>query len=77
MHDSGAAVDLVQGNLKVLFFRMETKTRLGALVLEVGKKATVRRTKQRKGQNHIRSGGSEKGSFSEGICSLGNQQPVS
>lgn len=49
VHDSVAAVDLVQGNLKILFFRMETKTRLGALVLEVGEKGNRQKDKAKEG----------------------------
>lgn len=77
MHDSVAAVDLVQGNLKILFFRMETKPRLGALVLEVGEKATVRRTKQRKGQNHIQSpdGSRLRAAFPKVFAASGTSSP--
>ena len=72
-----AAVDLIQGNLKILFFRMETQTRLGALGPEVWKKATVRRTKQRKGQNHIRSpdGSGLRAAFHEVFAVLGTSSP--
>lgn len=71
-----ATVDLVQGNLKILFFRRATKTRLGALGPEVWKKATVR-TKQRKGQIHIRSpdGSGLRAAFHEVFAALGTSSP--